>query len=225
MGNNMDANKNGFTLNLQIQKLVVWIVLISILYLVRPLFPVMFLTFILSYIGNTAVKFLHKRIPYRRVCLSAVYLVFILALIGIIYAVLPKIYDEASQLAKQHLHKDEIIRVVTTETASEKATIELAEARIGLDHEMGVAEHDTKTVTAGQTLVGDEIRKLLDRFGGRVMGKQGYETFKTSGAYTEVIIGGEHAVMEFVPKIVDKVSGLVNNIVTLVFHFFLAMIF
>ena len=53
---------------LKIQKWMIWIgVHRHAIFLLRHLFPVIFLTFVLAYIANTLVKAMSRRFPRRRV--------------------------------------------------------------------------------------------------------------------------------------------------------------
>jgi predicted PurR-regulated permease PerM len=91
------------TLALRLEKWAIWIVLIAIVFLLRHLFPIFFLTFVLSYIGNTAVNALHRRIPQRRVAVVIVYIGFLAVLAGVILLVVPRMLNEARNLARQYI--------------------------------------------------------------------------------------------------------------------------
>ena len=91
------------TLALRLEKWAIWIVLIAIVFLLRHLFPIFFLTFVLSYIGNTAVNALNRRIPQRRVAVVIVYIGFLAVLAGVILLVVPRMLNEARNLARQYI--------------------------------------------------------------------------------------------------------------------------
>jgi predicted PurR-regulated permease PerM len=90
-------------LALRIEKWAIWIALIAIVFLLRHLFPIFFLTFVLSYIGNTAVKALTRRFPHRKVNVVIVYLAFLAILTGLILLVVPRMLNEARNLARQYI--------------------------------------------------------------------------------------------------------------------------
>lgn len=85
------------------EKWAIWIVLIAIVFLLRHLFPVFFLTFVLSYIGNTAVNALTRRFPRRKLNVAIVYVVFLAILGAAILLVVPRMLNEARTLARQYI--------------------------------------------------------------------------------------------------------------------------
>ncbi|HEX8618309.1 MAG TPA: AI-2E family transporter [Thermoanaerobaculia bacterium] len=90
-------------LALRIEKLAIWIGVIVVLYLLRHLFPIFFLTFVLSYIGNTAVNWLTKRWGHRKANVVVVYLVLLAMLFGVSLLVVPRMINEARNLARQYI--------------------------------------------------------------------------------------------------------------------------
>ena len=90
-------------LALRIEKWAIWISLIAIVFLVRHLFPIFFLTFVLTYIGNTAVNALTKRFRHRKLNVVVVYLAFLAILGGVILLVVPRMLNEARNLARQYI--------------------------------------------------------------------------------------------------------------------------
>jgi len=91
------------TTALRLEKWAIWIALIAILFLLRHLFPIFFLTFILSYMGNTAVTALGKRFRRRRVNVIVVYAAFLAVLAGVTLLVVPRMLNEARSLARQYI--------------------------------------------------------------------------------------------------------------------------
>lgn len=100
------------TVALRLEKWAIWLALIAVLFLLRHLFPIIFLTFVLSYLGNTAVNALTRRIRYRKVNVVIVYLVLLAMLTGVLLLVVPRMLVEARNLARQY---------ITTEAAREEA--------------------------------------------------------------------------------------------------------
>ncbi|HYR30205.1 MAG TPA: AI-2E family transporter, partial [Thermoanaerobaculia bacterium] len=90
---------------LKVEKWLIWIAFIGILVLLRHLFPVIFLTFVLTYIGNTLVNVMTRRWKLRRVNLGVVYVVFLLLLTGVGLLVVPRMFAEARQLAVFYISK------------------------------------------------------------------------------------------------------------------------
>lgn len=91
------------TLALKLEKWAIWIALIAIIFLLRHLFPIFFLTFVLSYIASTAVNALTRRFPRRRLNVIVVYLVFLAILTGIGLLVVPRMMGETLNLARQYI--------------------------------------------------------------------------------------------------------------------------
>jgi predicted PurR-regulated permease PerM len=90
-------------LALRIEKWAIWIGLIAIVFLLRHLFPIFFLTFVLSYIGNTAVTALTRRFRRRKLNVVLVYVAFLAILAGVILLVVPRMLNEARNLARQYI--------------------------------------------------------------------------------------------------------------------------
>lgn len=84
------------------KKAFIWITFFILLYLVRDLFGLVFLTFILCYIFNNLVTFLDRRITIpRRVQLVILYLVFITTVVFILSLVMPRIAAETKIFLQQ----------------------------------------------------------------------------------------------------------------------------
>jgi predicted PurR-regulated permease PerM len=90
-------------LALKLEKWAIWIGLITILFLLRHLFPIFFLTFVLSYIGHSAVDALTRRFPRRKINVVIVYAVFFGLLTGVVLLVVPRMLNEARNLARQYI--------------------------------------------------------------------------------------------------------------------------
>ena len=91
---------------LKLQKWTIWAVFIGIIVLLHHLFPVIFLTFVLAYMGNTVVKAMTRRWPKRRLNLCLVFATFLLALVGASLLVVPRMFGEARQLAVFYISRD-----------------------------------------------------------------------------------------------------------------------
>jgi len=91
------------TTALRVEKWAIWIGLIVILFLLRHLFPIFFLTFVLSYIGNTAVNALTRYQRHRKLNVVIVYVAFLAILTGVALLVVPRMINEARNLARQYI--------------------------------------------------------------------------------------------------------------------------
>jgi predicted PurR-regulated permease PerM len=88
---------------LKLEKWAIWIAVLVILFLLRHMFAIFFLTFVLSYIANTAVNAMTTRFPRRRLNVVIVYLVFLALLTGLVSLVVPRMFNEARNLARQYI--------------------------------------------------------------------------------------------------------------------------
>ena len=91
------------SLALRLEKWAIWIGLIAVLFLLRHLFPVFFLTFVLAYVGNTAVHALTRRFPRRRLNVVLVWIGLIAIVSGVVLLVVPRMLNEARNLARQYI--------------------------------------------------------------------------------------------------------------------------
>jgi predicted PurR-regulated permease PerM len=88
---------------LRLEKWAIWLTLIAIIFLLRHLFPIFFLTFVLAYIGNSAVNALNRWIPKRKVNVAIVWLVFLAILTTVLIVVIPRMLNEARLVARQYI--------------------------------------------------------------------------------------------------------------------------
>lgn len=90
------------TTALRLEKWAIWAALIGIVVLLRHLFPIFFLTFVLSYIANTAVNAMSRRWP-RKLNVALVYVAFLAIITGVTLLVVPRMLNEARNLARQYI--------------------------------------------------------------------------------------------------------------------------
>ena len=77
------------------KKVLIWICFFGLLYLVRKVFGLVFLTFILCYIFNNVILWLERRTRLRRHLWTVVlYLFFVAAVAGLLFLALPHILGE-----------------------------------------------------------------------------------------------------------------------------------
>lgn len=186
-----------------LQKWLIWGALAYVVYLMSDLFTVVFLTFILSYIGNTVVNFLTRRFPYRRFNLTLIYFVLITVIVAVASVVIPKVLAEARDLAQHQI-------------------AETKEAPPAVDHPSrgeAQASRDTTTVITRQT------RKYLDRVIAQLMGEDYFLTFSKSESYDNLVVKVEDSITDFIPRIVDGVKHFVNGLFKVAFHFLLSLLF
>lgn len=193
------------------QKWLIWGALAGIIYLLRDLFPVIFLTFILSYIGNTVTKFLTKKFPYRRFNLTLAYLVFITLLLAVGSFAIPRIFVEARELARHYIDADARAVAVEVDLVRREAVV--------LDPLVETHAVDTRSVFTRETT------KILDKVIVQTVGDAAFISLKGSGAYDHLILQIEEGMTGLIPRIISSVKDLGNNLFKLIFHFILAVLF
>ncbi len=154
---------------LKLEKWAIWIALIAILFLLRHLFPIFFLTFVLSYIGNTAVNALTRRFRRRKVNVAVVYLVFFSVLTGVGLVVVPRMLSEAKSLARQYI-ATEAARESGGETFLQREAREAVDTLIigiaGEETFAGFRESDAYTTIIGR--LENNLRQISARVTGEV---------------------------------------------------------
>ncbi|HVE71190.1 MAG TPA: AI-2E family transporter [Thermoanaerobaculia bacterium] len=91
------------TTALRLEKWAIWAALIGVVFLLRHLFPIFFLTFVLTYIANTAVNAMTGRWGRRRLNVVIVYVAFLAIITGVVLLVVPRMLNEARNLARQYI--------------------------------------------------------------------------------------------------------------------------
>jgi predicted PurR-regulated permease PerM len=84
------------------KKVVIWAAFFGLLYLVRELFGLIFLTFIICYVFQNIISFLERHIRVRRrFLLAVVYLVFLTVVGGVLSHVMPRLASETKIFLRQ----------------------------------------------------------------------------------------------------------------------------
>lgn len=91
------------TTALRLEKWAIWAALIGVVILLRHLFPIFFLTFVLTYIANTAVNAMTRRWGRRRLNVVVVYVGILAIITGITLLVVPRMLNEARTLARNYI--------------------------------------------------------------------------------------------------------------------------
>jgi len=156
------------TTALRLEKWAIWAALIGVVFLLRHLFPIFFLTFVLSYIANTAVHAMTRRWQRRRLNVVLVYIAFLAIITGITLLVVPRMLNEARNLARSY---------ITSEAAREEGaeTLIRREARDLVDRVVtgiaGPAEfRDFQQSDAYTTIIG-RLESALTTTSRRVTGE------------------------------------------------------
>ena len=185
------------TVLIKAEKWAIWAGLIGIIVLLRHLFPVFFLTFVLSYIANTGVKALGSRISHRRVGVVIVYLAMLTVLTGIGVLVVPRMISEARNLARLY---------ITTEAARG----DVAEGVTEPEQSVGVIER--------------EAREMLDSFIISVAGHDTFYSFRESDAYAMMVTRLHNGLANATPRVVRGVTIFANEAFAFIFAFLISII-
>lgn len=177
------------------EKWAIWIGLIAVIFLLRHLFPVFFLTFVLSYIANTAVNALTARFPRRKLNVVIVYAVLLGLITGVALLVVPRMIGEATHLARSYMR-----------TEAERG--DLAEGH--QDPQEGIVRR--------------EARELIDSFLVAVAGQETFYSFRESEAYRMLITRVNNGIATATPRLVRAVTEFANDAVAVAFAFVISII-
>ncbi|HEU4523180.1 MAG TPA: AI-2E family transporter [Thermoanaerobaculia bacterium] len=179
------------------EKWAIWAGLIGVIYLLRHLFPIFFLTFVLSYIANTGVKALSSRIRSRRASVILVYVIMLTVLTGVGVLVVPRMITDARNLARIY---------ITTEAAREDA----AGGVTGAEEGVGIIER--------------EARELIDQFIISVAGHDAFYSFRESDAYAMIFTRLHESLANATPRVVKGVTRFANAAFAFILQFGISII-
>lgn len=185
--------KNVWTLKLQ--KWAIWIAFIAVIVLLRHLFPVIFLTFVLTYIGSTLVNWMSGRWPRRRLNVAVVYILFLLLLGGAGVLVVPRMFGEARQLAAYYVAR-----------------------------QPGPAAGAPAATAEGGTLLNQQARRYVDSILISVFGAETFRSFEQSDDYDALMTRVDESLRNTVPRVVAAVKEFANASIAILFQFLLAII-
>jgi predicted PurR-regulated permease PerM len=188
---------------LKIEKWAIWIALIGVIVLLRHLLPVIFLTFVLTYIGSTLIRLLGRWIRWRRVNVGIVFALFLLILTGVGVIVVPRVFSEARDLAVDYI-------------SQEPQEADLAAAPVVAGRVVFPDEEPT--------LLDRQTKKYIDSILIQVVGRETFESYRRSGAYQSLINKTEESLRAFIPKVVAAVRDFANASLSVVLQFFLSII-
>lgn len=177
------------------EKWAIWLALIGVVFLLRHLFPIFFLTFVLSYIANTAVKALGKRFRHRKVSVVIVYILLVAMLTGIGFLVVPRMIGEAANLARLYMRSEA---------------------------ERGDVAAGVTAVQEG--MIQREARELVDWFLIRIAGNDTFYSFQQSEAYVLLVKRVNAGLATAAPAVVRSVSEFANHAFTFAIAFVVSII-
>jgi predicted PurR-regulated permease PerM len=175
------------SLILKLEKWAMWGSLIGILYLLRHLFPLFFLTFVLSYICNSAVKALEPRLPNRRVRVAIVFTLLLTLLAGVAVLVVPRLITEAASLARQ---------IITSEAEQ---------------GDIAQGEPSEQERPRARSVVTQELKRVLDDGLVRLVGIDTHESFRHTELYEAILDNIESTIGSLGPAIRTGLQKFVNG--------------
>ena len=183
------------TVLIKAEKWAIWAGLIGVIFLLRHLFPVFFLTFVLSYIANTGVKALGSRIANRRARVLIVYAILLTMLTGIGVLIVPRMITEARNLANLYFR---------TEAARGDAAEAAGEVQVGV--------------------VEREAREMLDQVIISIAGYDTYYSFRESDAYAMMVARLRNGLANATPRVIRGVTIFANEAIGFLFAFVISII-
>jgi predicted PurR-regulated permease PerM len=178
------------------EKWLIWGATIGIVLLLRHLFPVIFITFVLTYMGHSLVMQMTRRLPYRRLNLVAVYTALLLLIAAMGLIVVPRMFAEARNLA-----------------------------RLYVAQEPGAPAAPPAPVEDQVTVIDPRTQRIADAVMIQLLGREAFQSYRQSESYGRLLEQIDQAVEGFIPRIVDGVRQFVNGAFVLTFHFLLSIIF
>lgn len=215
---------------IKVEKWLIWAAIIGIVFLLRHLFPMIFLTFILAYIGNTVLNRLSRRSRFRRVNLIVMYIILIVLLVGAALLVIPRLFGEARHLARTYISHDAEAAKMQDKpvTAPPQPLLPRKATRKSVKPEVSSAV-PVPAVPAiqpeEQTVLDRETKRLVDAVMFQVLGKESFESFQASDSYDSMLERIELSIAKFIPKIIDGVRVFVNGVFVVATQFLLSIIF
>lgn len=204
--------------SLRIEKWLIWISIVAVIWMLRDLFPALFLTFILAYIGNTVIRWLGRWIPKRRISLILVYVALIVMIGGLTLLIVPRIFEEARQMARLYVAQDAIEGEILLPEETEPAvrtpsapTVRPVPAEAPPAAELTVFERET--------------RRYLDGLIIQLVGPESFRSFQQSETYQMLAERVQQWVRGFIPRVVNGVKEFVNGSIAVALQFLLSIIF
>ena len=187
---------------LKVQKWMIWLAFLVTLILLRHLFPVIFLTFVLTYIANTLVKLMTRRWNRRRLNVVVVFVLFLAMLIGAGVLVVPKMFSEVRQLAVFSIARDAAAKPQTATTTPPA----------------GTQPRD------GETAIDRQARRYVDSILIRLIGPATFQSFERSEAYEGLMQRVDAAITGFLPRVTAAVREFVNSSLAIFVQFLLSIV-
>ncbi|MBI2213894.1 MAG: AI-2E family transporter [Acidobacteria bacterium] len=188
------------SLILKLEKWAMWGSLIGILYILRHLFPLFFLTFVLSYICNSSIKALEPRLPSRRTRVVVVFTLLLLILTGVAVLVVPRLITEAASLARQ---------IITSEAEQ---------------GDIAQGEPTEEERPQARSVVTQELLKVLDDGLVRLVGIDTHESFRHTELYDAIVENIDSTIGSLGPSIRLGLQKFVNGAFNVGTQFIVAVI-
>lgn len=211
---------------LRIEKWLIWIGIAAVIWMLRDLFPALFLTFVLSYIGSTVIRWSSRWIPNRRVALVLAYVALLLAITGLTLLIVPRIFDEARQMARLYIAQDAIEGQILLPEETEPAAVVVVRPPSRSEAPLPeVADEAEPEAPQELTVLERETRRQLDSLLIQILGAESFRSFQQSETYRVFAQRVEQWVRGFIPRVVNGVKEFVNGSIMVALQFLLSIVF
>ncbi|MDP9192757.1 MAG: AI-2E family transporter [Acidobacteriota bacterium] len=204
---------------LKVQKWTIWLTFLAALILLRHLFPVIFLTFVLTYIANTLIKAMTRRWNRRRLNVALVFVLFLAVLVGAGVLVVPKMFGEVRQLAVFSIVRD-------AANAQPHATNGQPQVTNAKPHATNAQPQQTpeQPKEDGETAIDRQARRYVDTILVRLVGPATFHSFERSESYAGLMQRVEDSIRAFLPKVIAGVREFVNASLSIFVQFLLSIV-
>lgn len=125
------------------KKVVIWVCFFGLLFLVRQVFGLVFMTFILCYIFNNLIVQLERRTRLKRhLWIVVVYLFFVAAVVGLFFLVFPSVLGEAKLFITKLPQSVDTIHLYLDQLAAKQTqmapVIERVKETVTIDNLLGI---------------------------------------------------------------------------------------
>lgn len=184
----------------KIQKWIIWVAFLAVLVLLRHLFPVIFLTFVLTYIAESLVTRMTRRWQRRRLNVALVFVLFLTLLVGAGVLLVPRMFSEVRQLAAFSIARDA--------------------PKQGPPAPPGAAV----SPPVEETVLDRETRRYVDTILIHLVGRETFHSYARSDSYEGLLQRVEVSIRNFLPKVTAGVREFVNASISIFVQFLLSIV-
>lgn len=198
-------------------KAAAWGGFLLLLWIVRDFLPLVFVTFVLTFIMSTAVRALSAYTRHRRFVCTALYALLVLVLIGLAGAIGPRLAHETRAVLDEYAVRLEVARMreANGEDGS-RPSRRAAARRLSAAEAAGDAAPETGT---------EGVRRVVDRAAERVLGERAARTFRTTDIYEVVAERAIEAVEMALSGLTDRIIRAGGRLPFLILQVVLSVLF